>query len=155
MADSSALRRYTFSNAGPNSFFAVVDGSDDPDISIDVGTPIAPSPNENPVFQGGGQVFIGTGDTEDNSAIVGLAASANEAGQRILIQFAGPLSQPTSWWDKLTGLTGGLTPGARYYITNNPKELSTSPDGVTFPVQVGIALSKTTMLIQIAKFVSA
>lgn len=155
MADSASLRHYVFPKANASSFFAVVDGGPDPDISIDVGTPVMPSPNEEEGLNGGGMVLIGSGDTEDNSVIVGLAASANEAGQRILIQSSGPLSQPIAWWDRLTGQSGGLTPGARYYITNVPKVLSTSPDGVTFPVQVGIALSKTTMLIQIATFVSA
>lgn len=149
MSDSASLKRYVYPKAHTSSFRSLVSGSQDPDISVDVGTPVTPDP-DNP-----GQIYIADGTDEDNSVVIGLAASANEAGQQIAIQYAGPLSQPTTWWDRLTGQTGGLTPGARYYITNTPKLLSTSPDGVTFPVQVGIALSTDTLLIQIATFVSA
>lgn len=151
MADSSPLKRFAFPKANPSSFFALVTNGGDPDISIDVGTPVAPVTNQEPPVEVG-TVYIGNGANAANATIVGLAASANEAGQRINIQYAGPLSQPTEWWDRLTGQTGGLTPGARYYITDQDKVLSTSPDNATFPVQVGIALSADTLLIQIAQF---
>jgi len=144
MSDTSKLKHYAFPKANSSSFRSLVSNTD-PDISIDVGTPVAPDP-DNP-----GQILIGDSSAEDNSLIIGLAASANEGNQQISIQYAGPLSQPTEWWDRLTGQSGGLTTGARYYITNTPKVLDITADGATFPVQVGIALSADTMMIQIVR----
>lgn len=140
MASSSNLRRYRFSKASPNSFFAVVAGPQD----VGVGTPVAPNPDlDNP-----GSILIALGTSEGRAAVVGLATSANEPGQRTNIQYQGPLSQPTDKWDVLTGQTGGLTTGARYYLTNDPKRLGTNPAAADFPVQVGIGISADTMLIR-------
>lgn len=141
MSNSSKLRRYRFTRSGPNTFFADVAGVQD----VGVGTPVTP----NTDVDAPNTVLIGTGASSQSSAIVGLATSQNGPGQRTNVQFSGPLSQPVELWDLMTGQTGGLTPGAKYYLTNNPKRIGINPGSADFPVQVGIAVSPDTLVIQI------
>jgi hypothetical protein len=62
----------------------------------------------------------------------------------------GPLTLPTAIWDLVTGQSGGLTPGARYYLDVTIGRISTSPP--TTPGQyvtlLGNAISDVTFLVR-------
>lgn len=64
----------------------------------------------------------------------------------------GVLTLPTAAWDAVTGGSGGLTPGARYYL--DPSTLggiTTTPPSTSgqYLVVLGSAISTTTMLVNI------
>ncbi len=123
-----------------------ISGRIDPDISVDVGQPVTPDP-ETP-----GQVLYAAANTEPNAQVAGLAFTAGEAsqiGHQIIVQYGGPLSLPLARWDRVTGQTGGLTPGAVYYLSQTAGLLTTSTSGTTFTTRVGLALSARTLLIGI------
>lgn len=118
---------------------------DEADLSIDVGQPVRPTGN-NP-----NNVLYSDASNSDTSFVMGLAATASEKlgyrGGHVDIQYAGPLTLTTAQWDRVTGQTGGLTPGSLYYLSNTAGMIGTSPgDNI---VQVGRAMSETTMQILI------
>lgn len=87
-----------------------------------------------------------------NSATVGEAQAigilvSNDDGIAI-VQTAGIVALTTSQWDGVTGDSGGLTPGAAYYVgpPNNLTTTRTATPG-DFIAQVGIALSTTRLLL--------
>lgn len=127
----------------PNTIRSAV--GDEADLSIDVGQPVRPT-GQNP-----NNVLYSDASAEGTSFVLGLAASASEQlgyrGGHVDIQYAGPLTLTTAQWDRVTGESGGLTPGELYYLSNTAGMLSQTPgDNI---VQVGRAVSATTMLIQI------
>lgn len=146
MSDVSTLRMGPQPKP-PETYSAVVSGRIDPAISVDVGQPVTPD-TVNP-----GQVLYAEADAEQSAIVTGLAFTAGEAtqiGHRIVVQYAGPMSFPESRWDRVTGQTGGLTPGAQYYLSQTAGMLTTTPVGTTWTARVGIALSSNTLLIAIA-----
>lgn len=93
------------------------------------------------------------GNALSTALAVGLVASASVAPAGLAsVQLNGTLSGTTGQWDAVTGQTGGLTPGAYYYLSSTTagKLAVTYPStpGV-YPVKVGIALSSTELLIDI------
>jgi hypothetical protein len=75
--------------------------------------------------------------------LVGVASiSASASG---VIQTDGVLSGTTGEWDAVTGETGGLTPGAVYYLSTTAGQLSqTAPSGSgQYVTKVGMAISTT------------
>lgn len=88
-----------------------------------------------------------------NTAYVqGLASSAAAAGEPVHAQYAGPLTLTTAQWDAICGTTGGLNQGVPYYLsTATAGKLSATPGAGAgnFIAPVGVALSATTMNIQI------
>lgn len=142
MSDTSIL---SGAKGTPKPTFGTVSqisGSVDPDISIDEGQPVTPDP-ANP-----GTIFYARANTELNAGVIGLAFFAGEAGNRIVYQWAGPLSLSTAQWDRVTGGSGGLQTGASYYVSQAAGGLlTTDPSGTTFTAYVGRALSPTTLLI--------
>lgn len=145
MSDISSLR------GGPQprpalSYSAVVSGRISADISVDVGQPVTPD-EDNP-----GQVLYAVASDDQLAIVAGLAFTAGEAsqvGHQIIIQYGGPMSWPTDRWDRVTGQTGGLTPGAQYYLSQTAGMLTTSPVGTTNTTRIGVALSERTLLIGI------
>jgi len=86
------------------------------------------------------------------SFIVGLALIDTEPGDLVLMQGAGALSLSQVQWDVVSGGSGGLIAGARYFLGLVAGMLSTiapvSPgEGL---VAVGIAVSATTMIVGIS-----
>jgi len=68
----------------------------------------------------------------------------------------GVLVATTGQWDAVTGQSGGLTPGARYYLDpSTPGKLSTTAPTTTGQVVVGcgLAISTTEMEVDIETFV--
>jgi hypothetical protein len=78
---------------------------------------------------------------------LGLAAKAGNTGTGATIVTSGPLTLTTAEWDAVVlGESGGLTPGAVYYVGGGSfNELTTAPVGP----RVGQAASPTTMIVQI------
>ena len=118
---------------------------DEADLSVDVGQPVRPT-GQNP-----NNVLYSDASAADTAFVMGLAASASEKlgyrGGHVDVQFAGPLTLTPAQWDRVTGEEGGLTPGALYYLSNTAGMIAQAPgDNI---VQVGRAMSETTMLIQI------
>lgn len=83
---------------------------------------------------------------------VGLLTHPAAASAEAPYRFAGELALTTDQWDSITGETGGLTPGERYYISSATagKITKTAPSaGGTLIAQVGVAESANVMQIQL------
>lgn len=107
------------------------------------GTPVYEKTTANNVDKAQGNA-IGT------SWVIGLTIASIAAAASGVVRTAGPLTLTTVQWDAITGLTGGLTVGTRFYLdTATSGKLTTSPtdSAGNFLVFVGHALSTTTMLI--------
>lgn len=86
------------------------------------------------------------------SVVAGLAKASVLTTATGSFRSAGRLSLTTGQWDAITGETGGLTAGARYFLDAAAAgELVQTPVDAAgnFLVQVGVAISTTDMLIQI------
>jgi hypothetical protein len=87
------------------------------------------------------------------SEIVGLVTIATAATLYTPLQQAGPLVLTTAQWDARTGQTGGLTPGAAYYLDVVAGRITTSAQ--TQPgralTAIGTAIAPTTMLLAITR----
>lgn len=116
--------------------------------SFPPGTPLAQSRSAS------GTAVPARANSVDTASVVGLAAGAGVVGNDVVCQFQGVLTLTTEEWDAITTLSGGLTPGAVYYLSPGFREgqlSSTKPtSGGDFVTQVGIALSPTDMMIQIS-----
>lgn len=91
-------------------------------------------------------------NTNATSSVAGLAVNGFAEGDPCRIQYAGPLTLTEDQWDAATGDTGGLTRGSVYYLSADAagKLTSTAPVPTNNVTQVGIALSSTTLLIQLS-----
>ena len=91
--------------------------------------------------------------TLQQARCVGLAAVPTPNGGYVPVQYKGILEATHAQWDAVvTGESGGLTPGANYFVsTVNPGKLVTSITATSgqFVSPVGVALSSTQMLILI------
>ena len=85
----------------------------------------------------------------------GIATSASERGGfrggHVDVQFIGLLDLPTDTWDARHGFTGGLTPGAVYYLSETAGRITaTAPVTIgAFVTPIGHALNATTLQIQL------
>jgi hypothetical protein len=89
------------------------------------------------------------------SSVVGLSPIANGGAdeEQIPVVTAGELTLTTAEWDAIvTGESGGLTTGSYYYLSGATAGFLTTeppvPDG-QWVLKIGLALSPTTMLVQI------
>jgi len=99
-----------------------------------------------------GNVDLARANSSGTVEVMGFVAAASIAAAAAgAIQMDGLISASTATWDALTGDTGGLTPGAVYYLS------PTTPGSITktapttsgqFVVRVGLADSTTTLRIQ-------
>lgn len=109
-----------------------------------------------PVYSvSGTNVDLAQADAQGTIRVAGLvlsaAVSATNSGD-ILID--GVLVATTTQWDAVTGQTGGLTPGANYFLdpANPGKLTTTAPTTVgEFVVRIGYALSATEFEIEIGQ----
>jgi hypothetical protein len=93
----------------------------------------------------------GRANSATTAHVIGLASSSGVAGNKTFVQYLDALTLTTAEWDVITGQTGGLTLDAPYYLSSATagKLTTTAPvGGGTFKTPVGIALSPTTMMIQ-------
>jgi hypothetical protein len=100
-----------------------------------------------------GDVDLAQADAQGTVQVEGLVAEASiSAAASGLIQTDGVLTASTGAWDAVTGDTGGLTPGAAYYLSEaTPGGLTTTAptSGGDFVVRVGLAISATALDISI------
>lgn len=132
-----------------------------PPAPIGAGTPVTAQLTcaDSGGVAAGGPVYVagsGTFARAEANALAttrcfGLAASALANGQIGLIATAGPLTLLTNQWDAIvTGESGGLTPGATYYLSDaTPGFLTTTAPSTPghYSVEVGQALTSVTMLV--------
>lgn len=86
--------------------------------------------------------------------VIGLASQAIVSGATGDVQTDGKLSATTAEWDLLTGQTGGLSPGAIYYLSNldTGKLLIVPPETQGhYLVRLGIAINSTDFEIKISR----
>jgi hypothetical protein len=87
--------------------------------------------------------------------VAGLVADATIAPAAVgMVQTDGVVTATTTEWNAVTGESGGLTPGARYFLdAAAPGKLTTAaPDGAGEYIHlIGLALSTTDMDLEIDK----
>lgn len=112
-------------------------------------------PPGSPVFQSltaDGTVNLAKADAIGTARAVGVTSRQGIAGSHVHTQYAGPLTLTTDEWDAIAGTTGGLDQGAPYYLSaaTAGRLTTTAPSAsASLALQIGIALSSTTLLIQI------
>lgn len=90
----------------------------------------------------------------DKPNAIGFATEEIAIGATGAIQTDGKLAATTAEWDYLTGQTGGLTPGATYYLDDNGiGKLTVTPPTTqgNFLVRLGIAINPTDLEIKISR----
>jgi hypothetical protein len=117
--------------------------------AIVIGTPVYVS--------GAGAVDKAKADASGTKDVVGLVRDASidpSASGEIVLN--GLLTATTGEWDAVTGGTGGLTPGSRYFLDPDTAGMltDTAPDEVgDFVCPVGIALSTTELMVDLGETV--
>ena len=81
---------------------------------------------------------------------VGIACETVAAAASVPVVTSGTITLTTGEWDAITGGTGGLTPGASYWVDDTtPGNLTTTPlvsSGTPrYVVKVGVAINSTQM----------
>jgi hypothetical protein len=109
-----------------------------------------------PVYvSGADEVDLAKADASGTRRVLGLVADASIAASAVgNVQSDGVVTATTAEWDAVTGQTGGLTPGALYYLSADTEgELTTTPpSGAGEYIHViGHALSTTELDLQIDK----
>lgn len=130
-----------------NTFNPIAGTSTDFPDHFPIGTPVTASESQD------GHVVPASADSASTTTVTGLAITAGVVGDRVKVQTQGTLTLTTAQWDAITGGSGGLVHGLTYFLSPaDPGQLvdaePTTPGD--FSVQVGIGLSPTDMLIQIA-----
>ncbi|NUS39400.1 MAG: hypothetical protein HOQ02_10310 [Lysobacter sp.] len=99
----------------------------------------------------GDQVKLATANSSATTTVVGLvSATSINAAASGAVAVEGVLSATTTQWDAVTGQTGGLTPGATYYLSNTTAGAITStPPTSGFIVPIGVAMSTTRLRLNI------
>jgi hypothetical protein len=99
-------------------------------------------------------VLLAKANSVNTTYVVGLAGSTGVDGERVNVQYGGILTLGTTEdWDAIAGTSGGLTPGAPYYLSATTAGLLTATppgSGGEFVAPVGVALSPVSLLIQIS-----
>jgi len=92
------------------------------------------------------QASAGAGDFNQ---VVGFVSSVAPDPLAPTIQTSGKLALSTSQWDVITGGSGGLIPGATYYLSVIFGQITVTAPSVptTFRVQVGVAIDSETLLL--------
>jgi len=105
-------------------------------------------------ISGENQVQLAQANAAGTTKVCGLVATASITSSGTgSIQTDGILNATTAQWDAVTGDTGGLTPGATYYLdAASPGNITKSPDSSSgnFIMKVGMAFSSTDLEIDIS-----
>jgi hypothetical protein len=139
MTDTSII----FGGAAPGNDTAIVSIAG---VTFPIGTPVVASTTVAETVVPGRANAVGT------TYVIGVAASSGVIGNKTFVQYSGPLTLTTLEWDAITGQTGGLTLDVPYYLSSATagKLTATAPSaGGTFKQPVGVALSHTTMMIEL------
>jgi hypothetical protein len=124
----------------------VVSKTNDNSGAITIGTPVYVKSN--------GNVDKAQANASGTVQVLGLVRDASISSSTSgVIQTDGVLSATTAQWDAVTGDSGGLTPGAAYYLSaSTAGQLTTNAPTTAgqFVVRIGLALSSTELDISIA-----
>lgn len=99
-----------------------------------------------------GSVRLANANAGATKNVVGLVfdTSINSAASGN-IAIAGSLTATTGQWDAVTGQSGGLTSGSKYYLSNvTSGALTTTPPSTGYIAPIGFALSTTVLVLNIA-----
>jgi hypothetical protein len=123
----------------------VVSKTNDNASAIVIGTPVYVKSN--------GNVDKAQANASGTVQVLGLVRDASiPSSTSGVIQTDGVLSATTEQWDAVTGDSGGLTPGAVYYLSaSTAGQLTTNAPTTAgqFVVRIGLALSSTELDISI------
>lgn len=91
----------------------------------------------------------------NTSNVVGIVTSVSTAaGAAANVAVAGVVTATTAQWDAVTGQSGGLTTGAKYYLSNTTSGALTTTAPVTgILAPVGIAVSTTKLALRIERVI--
>jgi hypothetical protein len=90
------------------------------------------------------------GNAAATSGVIGLANAAIVNGVAGVIKTDDSLTLTTAQWDAVTGQSGGLTPGAKYFLSPTTAGMMTTTVPTTgFLLPLGRALSSTLMAVSI------
>jgi len=107
-----------------------------------------------PVYVSGNNVLPAQADAQSTVRVAGLADATTANGNPIEVVADGVFTATTGEWDAVTGQTGGLTPGADYWLsaTTAGELTTTAPDADgEFVQRVGHALSATELEIEVGQ----
>jgi hypothetical protein len=105
-----------------------------------------------PVYvKSNGNIDLAQADDANTAQVIGLvfddAIPSTGLGA---VAVGGALTATTAEWDIVAGTTGGLTPGAIYYLSVAGKLTETPPSSIgEYVTQVGYAISPTVLIIEI------
>lgn len=124
---------------------------------------LASAPNSLSLDNGGAAdlyvctpVYITGADTVDVAHagtlpnVIGIVAELITIGATGVVQTDGKLTAATTEWDARTGQTGGLTPGATYYLGDWGAVIATPPVSGHL-TRLGIAINSTDFEIKISR----
>jgi len=95
-------------------------------------------------------VDLAQADAQPTVRVAGLAAEAVGSGNTGNMLTDGILTLTTTQWDAVAGTTGGLTPGANYFLSEaTAGNLTETAPTTGFVVRVGHALSDTELEIEV------
>lgn len=141
--------------AGLNDTSVVQVGGGSSTIAITSGEASAALVKGAPVYlTGSGTAKRAQANAAATAVCIGLVLSTSIAAAASGTAVnGGSLTATTGQWDAVTGQTGGLTPGGRYFVDyDNPGKLLAFPDFTTgeFATCVGVARSTTVMAVNIS-----
>ncbi|USV40966.1 hypothetical protein [Xanthomonas phage BUDD] len=89
------------------------------------------------------------------ASVIGIATSVTTAsGAAVNVAVSGVVTATTAQWDVVTGQSGGLTTGAKYYLSNTTSGALTTTAPVTgILAPVGIAVSTTKLALRLERVV--
>ena len=101
----------------------------------------------SPVYvKANGNVDKASAAASGSRKVLGLVKDASIAASASgYIQTDGVLSATTAEWDAVTGDTGGLSPGADYFLSTTAGQLTTTPPSGSgqYVMKLGMAISTT------------
>ena len=89
-------------------------------------------------------------NSSTTTVVIGIVTADTNAAASGTISTAGSVTLTTGQWDAVTGQTGGLTSGTRYFLDNaTAGKMMTTPPGTGFVEPIGTALSSTVLQLNI------
>jgi chloramphenicol 3-O-phosphotransferase len=108
------------------------------------------------VYSSGASTFnLANANSFSTATVVGVVTSVSTAsGAAASVAVAGVVTATTGQWDAVTGQTGGLTTGAKYYLSNTTAgALTTTAPSTGVLAPVGVALSTTKLVLQVERVI--
>lgn len=145
----------TYNSVTVDTYGRVTSGS----FSPSSGSNLTATNGEASAISIGRAVYVSAGDTvklaianaPTTKNTVGLVFDSSiNSGASGNVALAGTLTATTTQWDAVTGQTGGLTVGAKYYLSNTTAgALTTTAPTTGYVAPIGVALSTTKMVLNI------